>query len=310
MTTNVDALEQARDALAEEWNQQSPSTPAEIADFYVNAQNYKEDLDQWHSFDERKQWSTAIVAAAKACHAQSILDIGAGAGHDLEALSADNENYYLNAIEPNKILQEHLLCQANIHSVNIHDDFSSFAEDELFDMVYCIDVLEHLPDPDALLADMLKHLRMGGIFIEATATHDISTPLHLESLRGWSPSRFLDANGFIIETTVDRLRVWHRVRESRPDYPNLLLCAYRSVGAETSAILTQLVKRNWRFTIHMGDALVSRVRSMSVSEWYQQDAGDVFLMIDDDILFAPEDADKVIALAREKRSIEIGRAHV
>lgn len=302
----IDELDLARDVLAQEWEQLSPSTPAEIADFYKNAKHYKDDLDQWHSFGERKEWTVAITAAARACHAQRILDIGAGAGHDIEALYADNSEYMIHAIEPNLVLQDHLIKEC--HEVLVFDGFDEIDEafegqSAQYDMIYCIDVLEHVPDPDSLLASMLKHLKMGGIFIEATATHDTSTPLHLPELRGWSASRFLDANGFVIETSVGRLKVWHRIHESRSDNPNLLLCAYRSVGAETAAILTQLVKKNWRFTIHMGDALVSRVRSMSVSEWYQQDAGDVFLMIDDDILFAPEDAEKVIALARETRSI-------
>lgn len=299
-------LQQARDKLAQEWEQRSPSSPAEIADFYVNAQHYKEDLDNWHQFPSRLEWTDAIIRAAHACKAVSILDIGAGAGHDITALRNDNRNYWVEAIEPNKILQEHLLNKVPVQIV--HDDFTSVGDPELngvniFDMIYCIDVLEHLPDPEALLSDAIKHLKSNGIFIEATATDDIDTPLHLSSLRGWDPAKFLDEHGFVLEASVDRLRIWHRKSETRTSDPSLLLCAYRTVGAETAAVLTQLTKKNWRFSIHLGDALVSRVRSIAVSEWYQQDAGDVFLMIDDDILFAPEDAQKIIDLARETKSI-------
>jgi hypothetical protein len=40
-----------------------------------------------------------------------------------------------------------------------------------------------------------------------------------------------------------------------------------------------------------------------VSTWYRNSSDDVFLMIDDDVVFLPEDAERVVRLAREKRTI-------
>jgi hypothetical protein len=49
-----------------------------------------------------------------------------------------------------------------------------------------------------------------------------------------------------------------------------------------------------------GDALVSRARSRAASYWFLRTDDDVFLMIDDDIVFEPDAPERVVALARER----------
>lgn len=299
-------LAEAREALAEEWERLNPQTESEIAAFYRDTNNYVADLNAWHDDAGRQFWSTIICGAAQACGAKRILDVGAGAGHDLAALKASNSSLTLEAIEPNiemarTLRKNGVLTFESFGHVGLRD-FNKY------DMVTCIDVLEHLPNPEAqVLEPMLKVLRpgVGGVFIEATATHDTGTPLHLSALRGWSPARWLDEHGFIIQEEFEegRLRIWRRVAEKRGTEPNLLLCAYRSLSAETVSAIIELTEAGWRRSIHRGDALVSRVRSLAVSKWYQEDAGDVFLMVDDDIVFRLADAEKVIELARRTKGI-------
>lgn len=89
-------------------------------------------------------------------------------------------------------------------------------------------------------------------------------------------------------------------------FATLLLCAYRSLTVETAECMMQMRDRGWSYTIGRGDALIQRVRSRVVSEWYRRAADDVFLMIDDDVVFPVEGAESVVALAREKRSIAVG----
>jgi len=308
MTTgqlSVSELEEARAALAADWNQRSPTTQEEIADFYRTTEHYGADLDAWHSDVGRQMWSTIIVEAARASGSKRILDIGAGAGHDIDALWADNYEYVIDCVEPNLALQERLKHRSRARY--IYNTLEDIPADEEYDLIYCIDVLEHVPDPDAqILEPMLKHLKAEkGTFIEATATHDTGTPLHLTSLRGWSPARFLDRHGFLIREEIGdgRLRIWQRYTEKRDDSPTLLICAYRTLTIPTAGAMMRLVNSGWRKSIHSNDALISRVRSVAVSKWLQDDDGDVFLMVDDDIVFAEEDAQKVIKLAREKRGI-------
>jgi SAM-dependent methyltransferase len=296
LTTITDA----RERLAQEWRGINPATPEAVAGFYRESRTMADDLEAWHRDDpDRQLWTRAVAAAAKVVDAKRVLDVGAGLGHDLLAARELLPGCVLTAVEPNNDLRRHLLD----HGVDAYPGMRALPPWK-FDLAICIDVLEHVTDPNRLLEQIIGSLRMGGILVEATATHDIGTPLHLPELRGWLPNRLLDRHGFTLRETVgDRLHVWQRVSEARGTEANLLLCAYRSLTVETAQCLTELAKAGWRYNIHRGDALISRVRSIAVSNWLRSDDGDVFLMVDDDIVFTPEDAEKVIGLAREKRGI-------
>lgn len=293
----------AREALADEWNGKNPGTPEEIAAFYRDTVNYDDDLEAWHESDFRKEWTAAIVAAATVSGAHRVLDIGAGRGHDLIALRTAIPEITLGAVEPNHKMREHLANegiqawpQLSLVPSNLRD----------LDLISCIDVLEHIHDPEAMLLQVIDRLKMGGIFVEATATHDVETPLHLPHLRGWDPARILDRHGFVCRENVGRLRVWQRLYDKRQDQETLILCAWRDINADTALCVQRLVQNNWRFQLHRGDALISRVRSTGVSKWLRENDGDVFLMVDSDIVFSEADANKVVALAREKKSIACG----
>lgn len=86
----------------------------------------------------------------------------------------------------------------------------------------------------------------------------------------------------------------------------VILCAWRNLLAETAECMLMLRDRGWGYTIKRGDALISRSRSIAVSHWYRLTDEEVFLMIDDDVVFAPEHAESVVRLAKEKRSIVCG----
>jgi len=83
----------------------------------------------------------------------------------------------------------------------------------------------------------------------------------------------------------------------------VLLCAHREVTVPTVECLFELVGRGWPIAMVYGDALIDRARSKAASVWFRNEAEDVFLMIDDDIVFRAEDAERVVELARTKRSI-------
>lgn len=83
----------------------------------------------------------------------------------------------------------------------------------------------------------------------------------------------------------------------------VLLCAWRNLVVETAECMLQLRDRGWGYSIARGDALISRSRSRIVSSWYRHTDEDVFLMIDDDVVFKPTDAEKVVELARQTRSV-------
>lgn len=91
--------------------------------------------------------------------------------------------------------------------------------------------------------------------------------------------------------------------ETGPTRATVILCAWRSLLAETAECMLQLRDQGWGYVIKRGDALISRSRSIAVSNWYRQTDEDVFLMIDDDVVFETRGAEKVVELARKTRSV-------
>jgi FkbM family methyltransferase len=88
---------------------------------------------------------------------------------------------------------------------------------------------------------------------------------------------------------------------------SVILCAWRGLLAETAECMLMLRDRGWGYSIKRGDALITRSRSVAVSSWYRrQPDEDVFLMIDDDVVFLPEHAESVVKLAREKKTVVCG----
>lgn len=294
------SLSDTRDALAAEWTRRKPSTPEEIAAFYRESERLGADLEAWHATPERQEWTDAIVSIAKNNGVKSVLDVGAGAGHDLRSLKAavpalDDINAVI-AVEPNVKLAGDLL-DAGVCTFTSLD----FVPRE-YDLVICIDVLEHVPDPQELLVQVMDRVKLGGLLIEATATHDQSTPLHLPEIEGWMPDDTLNANGFRCVDVVNRLAVWQKVQLNVAP-ASVLVVAHREIAAPTVECLMGMRDMGWPVAITYGDALVDRGRAKAVARWYREDSEDVFLMIDDDIVFLSEDAARVVELAREKRSI-------
>ncbi len=81
----------------------------------------------------------------------------------------------------------------------------------------------------------------------------------------------------------------------------LIVCAYRSVSLPTHACITRLLTtpgtNTWREQIG-GEAGINRARSIQVSKWFRETDEDVFLMVDDDIIYDPEDANGIVDRCR------------
>lgn len=102
-------------------------------------------------------------------------------------------------------------------------------------------------------------------------------------------------------------------------YPSqsILLCAWRGVTNGTFDCLSRLIRQGmnkpynpdepaWGMLVQSGDAAIYRSRGRIVTAWYEHLPDDVFLMVDDDIIFHEDAATRIIAKARETRSIVCG----
>ena len=304
-----------REALAQEWNEANPRTPEAVDAFYRTTERLMDDLDEWHTEPSRQEWTEAIARVLGPVRPfPGVIDIGAGRGHDLDALAAAGiPMSHLLAVEPNDVARTSLIDRGYLafSSIDAMDGGSTV------DVAICIDVLEHLVEPEVMVDQIAAMLPIGGILFEATATHDILTPMHLKSNWGWLPNPQLIGLGFHLEATVGRLNVWKRTAMHQ-DAPaqSMLINIYRDIAPEVndcilSTVLSSTPEFTWQYRQNNKDGLISRARSCVVSDWYRHTNDDVFLMLDDDILFEPWQARRLVELCRwDKRYPIIAAAYV
>ncbi len=316
-------LAEARAALAAEWETYAPQTPEQIAVFYQHSKQQAPDLDAWHGTPERQAWTAELVKVAVQNQSKAIVDIGCGLGHDLAALREALPAAVLAGVEPNTAQAVGVIERLRVPVHSIVD----LAPIETSDLLVCIDLLEHVPDPEGFLGAIAQRAPLGCYLFEATATHHISNPLHLRTNIGWRPQRVLDRYGWQLRGEGQgelRVRVWERTVLAAEPRAALLMCAYRNIAVPTVRGMMALQAARvpaaaiyegpgarpdtipWRVRIRDGDGLITRSRALLLTEWWAETADDVALMVDDDICFARQDAEFAVELCRAKRSIVCG----
>lgn len=288
---------EARSVLAAEWASVNPRTPEEITEFYKHSQHMEADLEAFHADPERQRWTDMLVQVAQQIGAQIAVDIGCGAGHDLRALRSAGVKTVIG-VEPNSRFRAALERDGfEIHSV-LHW-IPNPLEDA--DLLSCFDVLEHVPDPEQFLTSIATRAKIGAVLMEAVATHDTGTPLHLKQNYGWRSGRCLEQHGWERIGEAGRARIWQRTSTGTRQRTSVILCARRSVSLPTFRSILDLLSTGspsgWRVTTG-GEAGINRSRSIQASRWWNDTADDVFLMIDDDIVFEPVDAERLVSLCR------------
>lgn len=291
----------ARAALAAEWKAKEPQSPSEVLRFYKESAHLEADLDAFHTDPSRKLWTVNLVHVAKQMEAKITVDIGSGAGHDLTALREAIPDLEIYGVEPNDELREmsrgYARMAADVETAPI----------ETADLISCFDVLEHVVDPESFISSIARRARVGAVLMETCATFDTGTPLHLRENRGWKPGRALEAAGWVKRGGLDRMRVWQRLSAEPILHTALLICAFRAISLPTVQCILQLLDdpinpSGWRVSLN-GEAGINRSRSIMASRWWAETSDDVFLMLDDDIMFTPEDAEQIVALCRNGHDI-------
>lgn len=105
----------------------------------------------------------------------SILDVGAGTGSTAKLFSNKNLTRYL-AVEPDKenikILREKIETGVLNNAVQSKiGNIGALEEDDFFDTILYIDVLEHIQDDASELESASRHLRPGGRIIVLSPAH-------------------------------------------------------------------------------------------------------------------------------------------
>lgn len=280
------ALPEARERLAAAWNAAAPSSPDEVAAFHRAAPEVAEEIEATHATPERQALTAMIVDIARQIGAKTAIDVGCGGGHDLAALRGAGVVNLLG-VEPSAVLR----ARAEDDEIPCWIGVEERPPIDRVDLALCIDVLPRVPDAGAWLASWASRMRLGAVLIETCPSDDVALPLTLRENHGWLPGPTLEALGFVLIHAADRLRTWQRTAERGGATASLLLCAYRDISPETNGCIMALRNEGWRFFAKYGDALIDRSRALVVSQWFRETADDVFVMVDNDIVFAPEAAE-------------------
>lgn len=300
--------EQARAALAAEWLERAPKTSSEVLDFYRTTENLEADLDAFHESPDRQMWTKNLVHIAGSTDAKLVIDIGSGAGHDLRALREAHPNLKIWGVEPNRALRaKSYEVVLSVPGSGICDTVGR-APIEQADLISCFDVLEHVPDPEQFLGSIASRAKINSVILETCATFDCGTPLHLRENRGWEPGRVLERHGWEKIAGEGRMHVWQRMATQNRVSTSLIVCTFRSVSMPTHRSIVQLLtkdrqnERGWREQ-DGSEAGINRARSIRASKWWSNTADDVFLMLDDDIVFEPEHAEHIVDLCRNGHDV-------
>jgi SAM-dependent methyltransferase len=136
-------------------------SPIYAQDFYTNLYGDSPD-DIWSDFEARNDNRIIREALSRQLHVRTVLDVGCNTGTLLESL---DDGIVKFGIEPSARAR----FAAENKGIVVHGStVSDIPSGSAYDCVMAVDVIEHLPDPTALLEDMFKVVNPNGILILST----------------------------------------------------------------------------------------------------------------------------------------------
>lgn len=186
---------------ADFWCCLNPKTDEEIKRFYQETPFYVFNLMFWHATSHQRALRSKIIKLAKG----KILDFGGGAGDlavELFRRGFSNVDYADlpgRTFEFAKWLFKKRKCKISMI------DLGKEKISKKYDTIFCMDVIEHVTNPRALLKDFVKCLNDGG-YLVINGLHPIidkRAPMHFSL--NFKPEEYLKSLG-MIET--DKPLLW------------------------------------------------------------------------------------------------------
>jgi len=168
----------------------------------VDNQIYDRDADGWWSDDSHLTLLAGIVPArlqhlerawveqlGESIAGATLLDIGCGGGLFAEALA--KAGYQVTGIDPSRgsieAARAHAAAQGLALTYHVASGERLPLPDTSFDIACCCDVLEHVDDVDAVVAEATRVLRPGGLLLYDTVNRTfLSKWVMVRLLQDWS----------------------------------------------------------------------------------------------------------------------------
>ncbi|NIM46669.1 MAG: methyltransferase domain-containing protein [Candidatus Aenigmarchaeota archaeon] len=167
--------------VKDDWIKANPKTEEEVIKFYKNCKNYLFDLAAWHEQPYKKQWDLQLIEVVKKIEpsVKTILDYGCGIGSNgflfheagFNVTLADLDSFTLDFA---KFIIKKYGLPIKVIEVDKEEVKSKF------DVIICLDTLEHILDPKTLLEKLSHYLNPEGKIILTITERDEYRPMHYE----------------------------------------------------------------------------------------------------------------------------------
>ena len=185
-------LKKSRKLNAGLWELLNPKNEQEIKSFYSFNPYYVFSLAHWHMYKTQRDFRRQIIKSSQG----NVLDYGAGIG-DL-CIELVKKGLTVNYADLNGKTFEFAKWLFKKNNLDIKMiDLSKEALTQEYDTVICVDVIEHVSDPRALLRDLALCVRRGGsLIITNLQLEEISQdhPMHFKI--DFNAEKYLKTIGF------------------------------------------------------------------------------------------------------------------
>lgn len=193
---------------ADFWNMLTPKTETEIANFYEIVPYYPFELAYWHMKRGQRRFRKQVVKVSFG----DVLDYGGGIGDlCIELANRGLKVAYGDVPGRSMDFAKWLFEKRGVTPIEMID-LGKVKLSKQYDVIICIDVIEHVLSPEAVLEDIARHLRnKGRLIITALncAGKTERNPMHFRM--DFNAEELLNSLG-ILETN----RPWLWIKSEKP----------------------------------------------------------------------------------------------
>jgi 2-polyprenyl-3-methyl-5-hydroxy-6-metoxy-1,4-benzoquinol methylase len=153
----IDLIRNGQRLNAELWKEMAPQTAEEIVEFYRKTPYNIFDCAWWNMLRRQRRFRQRVLGS---CIGKDVLDYGGGIGIMSSELARKGFNVTLLDVEGKTLDFARWLFAKRGLDIRIKVAGKDLLES--YDDIVCLDVLEHLPDAEKSLGEIVAHLRDGG----------------------------------------------------------------------------------------------------------------------------------------------------
>lgn len=177
-----DRLRGSGERFREEWTTRvtDPANPAALAEFYNQSDAELFELAEWHASDLIHHRTLVVRDVALERPGRRYLDYGSGIGSDALAFADAGFDVTLADVSDRLLAFAAWRCRRRGVNARTIDLKREELPRDTFDAAICFDVLEHIPEPVAIVRKIGRAMREDGLLaVHAPFGPDPDRPMHV-----------------------------------------------------------------------------------------------------------------------------------